>query len=440
MVQSPTLDGEWRFALHRDPTGSSSRRLVAHRRSGDEWVLDGVTELPVPEEVEVEQALSCPVESGGLDPDLPKWMDRSVFAVAIQRIALVSALAGEDLDHLHFTVTGWHRWNEEGDLMEYNLTVDLSFCPVWGCRESDDHGIEQWHRSPQSGRLVDAEGRKARSEEELAKVAIQKVCLDAKVRKIPEVDGSPDLAVDFPEQSEAKDALVEVTMHTDRKKREIRKASPKRRFKSLRRDWIIRCIDSRGVGSYDQADFLAVNQIPPMLADALRKVEHGGIDDFAHVADVCEQAIAQGWPQVHGATRSGPPVKVIQATSEPTEGPTGSVSVSVAPCVFNFRNVVDVSDFKSAIRACIDSKLVQDQWGDTEKDKWLVVILDDTEAATQLLGDAFAFEDHTPDFSNIRFPEIDEVWAVALDDGRITVLRFQGSGAQWKPYLRIPLA
>ena len=249
-----------------------------------------------------------------------------------------------------------------------------------------------------------------------------------------------DLTVHFPGGSDNRDALIEVTMHTDSGKRVLRKASQKQRFAGLLKDWEIRLVDSRGIGSYDEGSVLSLRKIPPMLVDALRQVEEDNVDYFGHIADVCEQAIADSWPP-SGETivETEGPLKVIEVVSKKAEGRVGSIWVSVAPLVFNFRNVVDMANLKLAIQACIDVKLAKDQWGNTEKEKWLVIILDDTEAANQLLGDAFSFEDHTPDFSDLRFHGLDEIWTVTFNDNTLTILRFIGSNAQWKHYPIIPI-
>lgn len=59
-------------------------------------------------------------------------------------------------------------------------------------------------------------------------------------------------------------------------------------------------------------------------------------------------------------------------------------------------------------------------------------MLDDSEAADQLVGDAFQFEDHTPDFSDLDMSRLDEVWGIALHDKKLTVLRFVRSNANWE--------
>ena len=64
---------------------------------------------------------------------------------------------------------------------------------------------------------------------------------------------------------------------------------------------------------------------------------------------------------------------------------------------------------------------------------WLVVVLDEGEAATQLRG-VTEFDDAILDFSDITFPGIDEVWVVAFDDGKLTVLRCTESGTRWRLY------
>ena len=151
-----------------------------------------------------------------------------------------------------------------------------------------------------SGRLVDRDGRQARSDEELAALAIQKTCTDASVRKIPEAGGSLDLAVDFPETSGSTNALVEVTMHTDSRKRALSNAAAKQQFKELRRDWTIRLLDSRFIGSYDAVDVLPVKKTPQMMVTALMQAEKDGLDESVGILEACEQAIGDNWPRELG--------------------------------------------------------------------------------------------------------------------------------------------
>ena len=442
IIQSSDVVGEWRFRLTNDTEpGSLPWRLQVYRRSGEEWIAGGEVELPALKGAESEPPPSPVTTSGVIDTEAQQWVNQAALAVTSQLSEHVSRLLGDHLDHWHCTFTTYHRWTEDADLMEYGIGIRGTLCPTWACGEQDDHGITEWCQSPHSGQLVDAEGRKARSDEEVAALAIQKVCADADVWKIPESDRSIDLAVDFPEPSDANDALVEVTMHTDTRKRELRRAEATKWSQALRQNWRICFLDSRGIGSYDDASVLLVKQIPPLLVDTLQQIEQNNVDDFTLIAEACEQAIADGWlwPS-ETTTETALPLQVLEVISDQPERSGGSIRVSVAPLTHNFRNVVDVSDLKSAIQACIDSKLSKDQWGDTKKKKWLVVVLDSTEAATQLLGDAFAFDDHTPDFSDIQFPGIDEVWTVALDDDKLTVLRFIDSHVQWKHYPNIPIA
>ena len=442
MLQSSDMDGEWRFRLTNDTeSGSFPWRLETYQRSGDEWKAGGEVGLPALKGVESDPLPSPATALGVTDTDAQQRINQTALAVVSQLSEHGSLLLGDDLDHWHCTFTTYHRWTEDADLLDYWIGIQVTLCPAWQCGEQDDHGIAEWYQSPHSGKLVDAEGRRARSDEELAALAIQKVCADAHVWKIPESDRSLDLAVDFPEPSDTDDALVEVTMHTDSRKRELRRAKATTRFRALRQDWQIRFLDSRGIGSYDDADVLSVKQIPPLLVDALRQIEQKNVDDSTHIAEACEQAIADRWLQPsETSTETALPLKVLEVSSDRPEGSAGSIRVSVAPLTSNFRNVVDVSDLKSAIQACTDSKLVKYQWGDTEKNKWLVIVLDSTEAAIQLLGDAFAFDDRTPDFSDIQFPGIDEVWTIVLDDDKLAVLRFIGSNTQWKHYEDIPIA
>ncbi len=388
----------------------------------------------------IEHASNPSVSSDAPDTDTIERINQAVLSHIYQLVAQGHDLLGEHLDHGHCNISSHHRWTEDAELLEYGISYDLMLCPPWVCGEQDDNGVAAWSKSPHSGRLTDRQGRKARSEEELATVAIQKVCTDAKVWNIPENDGSVDLAIRFAKSRASIDALIEVTMHTDSGKRMLGKASRRQRFGELLKNWDIGFMDRRGVGSYDNVNAFSLKKVPAMLVDTLRQAEENNVDDVGHIAQACEEAIAHSWPQSDEAMiESERPLMVIEVASKLAEGNSGSIWVSVAPLTFNFRNVVDMTDLKSAIQARIDAKLVKDQWGDTEKKKWLVVILDDTEAATQLLGDAFEFEDHTPDFSDLQFHGLDEVWAVTFNDNELTILRFIESSAQWQHYARIPV-
>lgn len=107
--------------------------------------------------------------------------------------------------------------------------------------------------------------------------------------------------------------------------------------------------------------------------------------------------------------------------------------MSVGSAVHQFSRVTDVSALVAAVQRGIDDKSAKGQWGDTVQPKWLVVVLDEGEAAMQLIG-ACELEDETLDFSEITFPGIDEVWVVAFDDGQITVLRCARSDPPWRLY------
>lgn len=409
--------------------------------SDQECTVLGMSKPPTEPGSTAEQTQSTSDIPVGMAERIPERVNEMALAAVSQLAAIGSNVLGGDWDHGHLTISTGYRWTEEADLLEYGIDIGLTHCPTWVCGQPDDGGTVGWHRAPHSGKLVDSECRGARSDEELAALAIRRTCTDARVRKIPDTEGSPDLAVDFPERSNANDAIVEVTMHTDGRKRALSRGAPKRQCKELRRDWDIRLIDSRFIGSYDAVDVLSLKRIARMMVNALIHVEREDIDETARIAEACEQAIADNWPpHLRSLVRNSAPLTVFEVTSQPSEGSAGSIRVSVAPLTFNLRNVVDVSDLKTAIQARIDTKLAKNQWGETEKEKWLAIVLDDTEAATQLQGDAFAFEDHAPDFSEIEFRGIDEVWVVAFNDSTLTILRFIGAGANWKHYARVPVA
>lgn len=335
---------------------------------------------------------------------------------------------GSDFDHWHLSHTYNQRWNEDGDLIDYGLDVGLAVCTKQRCLVAGDGGIAGWCQLPYTGVMLDAEGRPVRSDEAMAAAAIQGVLPECRVEKIPQGTGPTDLRVTFPDQSTA---LVEVTMHTDSGKRKLQKAKPRPQRGNLRFDWHIRILDARRKGWYGNDDDLDLRQLQPILLGALQRVESEGGDlgDQDLIRKACEQALAEQWHGPSGVPSDDrPPLAVLAVEHQPPQGSSGSVKVSAGPCTFNFRNVVDISDLKTALQDGIKRKLTKNQWGDTPHRRWLAVVLDDSEAATQLVGDAFKFEDHTPDFSDLARDGLDEVWAIALHDKRLTVLRLRSSG------------
>ena len=120
---------------------------------------------------------------------------------------------------------------------------------------------------------------------------------------------------------------------------------------------------------------------------------------------------------------------------EPADG-DGSVVLSVAPVTFNYTRAADTAGLIDAIQDRIAHKTDRDQWGDTADLKWLLIVLDDSKAADDLLR-AFEFDDHQHDFAGIALHGLDEVWAIAFDDGHLTVLSLDGSG--WEHHPAIPI-
>ena len=366
--------------------------------------------------------------SSGLPKQINEAASESVSAVLKGLLPRV----GPDFDHCHLALTGNHRWTDEGELIVYGVEINFTACTRQTCMKPNDGGIGEWLQLPNRANLIDTSGRLARSDEQIAAVAIQSLMPGCRVKKIPEENGSTDLLVTFSDQSTA---LVEVTMHTDSGKRRLQKAQPRPLRGDLRHDWHIRLLDARGKGWYGNDDDLDLRQLQPILLHAIHRVERDGsdLDDQDLIKRACENALAEHW---HGPStepaEERPPLAFVGAEHHPPLQGTGSIVVTVGPCTFTFRNVVDLTDLMAALQDCIDRKRSKNQWGNTPHKKWLAVVLDDSEAAAQLVGDAFQFEDHTPDFSGLDLAGLDEVWAIALHDKKLTVLRFMRSGDDWE--------
>lgn len=367
-----------------------------------------------------------------LSSDLP---DRINEAAAESISAVLERLLpgiGPDFDHCHLALTSSHRWTEEGELLVYGVEINVTACTRQTCQELDDGGVGEWLKLPVRAVVIDPSGRPVRSDEQMAAAAIQSLMPECRVEKIPESEGSTDLLVTFPDQRKA---LVEVTMHTDSGKRSLQKAKPKPLRGDLRHDWHIRLLDARGKGWYGHDDDLDLRQLQPILLEVFERVERDGsdLDDHDLIINACREAIAGHWhnPSTeHDDHR--PLLAVVSAEHCPPLQGAGTIAVTVGPCTSNFRNVVDVADLKSALQERIAHKLAKNQWGDTPHRKWLAVVLDESEAATQLVGDAFEFEDHTPDFSDLDLTGLDEVWAITLHDKKLVVLRFVRFSDNWQ--------
>lgn len=367
-----------------------------------------------------------------LDGDLPDQINEAASVSISTVLERLLPEVGPDYDHCHLALTSHHRWTEEGELIVYGVEINFTACTKQTCLKPDDGGVGEWLQLPDRKVLLDTSGQRVRSDEAMAAAAIQGLLPECRVEKIPEGDGSTDLLVTFPDH---RTALVEVTMHTDSGRRELQKAKPKPLRGDLRHDWHLRLLDARGKGWYGNDDELKVRELQPILLDAIQQVERDGSDlnDQDLIISACEEAITEQWHDPSTDPDSErPPIAVVGAEHYPSHRGTGSITVTVGPCTSNVRNVVDVTDLKSALQESIDRKLAKDQWSDTPHRRWLAVVLDDSEAATQLVGDAFQFGDHTPDFTDLNFTGLDEVWAITLHDKKLVVLRFMRSSDNWE--------
>ena len=108
----------------------------------------------------------------------------------------------------------------------------------------------------------------------------------------------------------------------------------------------------------------------------------------------------------------------------------GRLSVRVGTSTFNFRRVTETDDLIGAIQDSVQHKLKRNQWTTNDQLRWLVVVLDNGEPATQLAG---AFESRTAYRTSqpSSFPGIDEVWVIASDGDSVPVLRLIGDGTRW---------
>ena len=199
--------------------------------------------------------------------------------------------------------------------------------------------------------------------------------------------------------------------------------------------------DQRLLNDYDGENSFPVKKVGAILAAVLVDVEQEDceLDDLARIEERCEREIDGKWEWARNdLPDQQPPLSVSILRRNLSEDDRGSVHLSASTSVHHFSKVTAVSALVIAVQQCIDDKQAKDQWGDTANPKWLVVVLDEGEAATQLVG-VTEFDDKILDFSEIIFPEIDEVWAVAFDDGKITVLRCTRSDPPWRLYRNLPV-
>ena len=229
-------------------------------------------------------------------------------------------------------------------------------------------------------------------------------------------------------------------MHTDHAKRELLRVQKKYSCPVLGNEWHVIAYDSCLLAKYDGSNSFRVKDVEKTVAEVLARAEatEADLDNFDRIGELCEAEVARTWRWTrnnHLATHPPLTLRVIQRT--PTVEGLGGVYLWLAPVTHNVRQVVDVSDLTAAIQQSIDHKLGRNQWGDTTDQKWLVIVLDGGEPEHQLLN-TFELDEHQPDVGGLKFPGIDEVWAVAFEEGNLTVLRFIGSDTCWEYHHQIP--
>ncbi|WP_419923748.1 hypothetical protein [Candidatus Poriferisocius sp.] len=332
---------------------------------------------------------------------------------------------------------------EDGSLVGCEANWQITVCPPWECGEPDDGGIQSWSRWRHNKRLGGSQNIKVtprgqlRSDEELAAFSILALHPQAQIAKLPE-QGNPDFEVTLPDGQRA---LAEVTMHTDGDRRALVRSSELHPCPKLANVWHVVLVDNRFVENYRDGNAFSVRSVQKTLAAALARTEAEGsqLDDYRQVAKLCEDEINWAWQWERGSYQSiDPPLSVTVVHREPVDG-DGGVVLSTALVAFNFSQVVDAKGLVSAIQQETANKLDRNQWGDTTDWKWLLIVLDDSKAADDLLG-AFEFDDHQHDFTDIAFPGLEEVWAIAFEDGNLTILRFTNSVHECHQNLPVPAA
>lgn len=323
-------------------------------------------------------------------------------------------------------------------MIEYGAELDLVVCSGWECGAPADPGVSSWSRWVREHGFHIPAGPKLRSDEELAAAAVRTVIPQTQVEKLEETGPgrTADFAVRLPDGSRA---AVEATMHTDSGRRQVSAVPYRSRDAGLQHDWYVLAQDQRFLNDYDGKHSFRVNQVGEMLTAALLELERedGEPDDLARVAARCEQALDRQWRWARNELLSQqPPLSLTIRDRALNESDHGNVHLTVSTAVHHFSRVTDVSALTAAVQRCIDDKLAKNQWGDTADPKWLVVVLDGGEAAMQLLG-VIEFDDELLDFSAITFPGLDEVWAVAFEDGTITVLRCSNADLPWRLHRRL---
>ncbi|MCY4616422.1 MAG: hypothetical protein OXC71_08550 [Chloroflexi bacterium] len=378
------------------------------------------------------------VSAGVLDPRIPE----QVSAGALGRL---SALVREEpqiieaANHLHLSYVVGQRFTEEGALTEHSVSVELVVCPEWECGAPDDGGVFSWSQWARDNGLRPLKGGDVRSDEEMAAAAIRAVIPEANIKKRPhDIQRRADFGVLLPD---GRTADVEATMHTDGDRRAVGNARNRRAVPGLKDDWQLLVRDNRLLKDYSGDNAFSVNEVRKVLAEVLARVENEefGLADDARIEAICEQELDRQWRwPLNDVLESAPPLKVSILGREPAGAADGSLHITTATAVSHFSRVTDASAVVFAVQQSIDHKLERDQWDSTAASKWLVVVLDEGEAATQLRG-VTEFDDALLDFRGITFPGIDEVWAVAFADGRLTILRCTGPGSRWCLYRNLDI-
>ena len=368
-----------------------------------------------------------------LTPELKRGLCEVVVRVLRAQVEDIARAVGthDDIwDHAHLSYTRGDRWTQEGELTEFGLEVSVAVCPTGVCIQPEDGGIVP------SKRLVPPEndattGSSLRSDEDFARRVIEHCCSGARIEKLADrSERMPDFRVHLVDGSTVG---TEVTMHVDGERRALSKACQTLPHANLAHEWHVQLVDTRYVRSYASGNSFSVRAVTAVIAAELARIESAGVDvqDDACLTRRLESAIEVNWADALGPVpEAAPPLTVLHVSAAPPDAGIGNVTVQVGTSVHNFRRVTETRDMISATQTCIDHKLKRGQWTTRDEARWLVVVLDTGEPATQLAS-AFEYPDCRPDLGSITFPGIDEVWVTANDDDRVPVLRLFGCGTPW---------
>ncbi|MYC02431.1 MAG: hypothetical protein F4X58_10975 [Chloroflexi bacterium] len=364
---------------------------------------------------------------------LPRMVNESVmqFLLAAEEAAYQLY---DEWDHGHLFLQSTRRTSKDAEFVSYGLAVQFLLCPSWMCGAPDDGGISAWSRWL-SGRQFQTLGEASlRSDEQMAAAAIQSVTRAAQVEKLKEGHtGGADFLVTLPDQSRA---VAEVTMHTDPGRRRLNNVHGSKPNADLDHDWHLWIRDQRFPGDYGPEHAFPLKEVRELVTAALVRLEQGGadLDQIEDIEQFCEQEIDRQWQWSRGQQlEDTPPLGVTVAMRQPAPARTGRLDLKLSTAIHHFSQVTETAAVVAAVQECIDHKLAKNQWGDASEPKWLVVVLDEGEAATQLRG-VEEFEEEALDFSGVTFTGLDEVWAVAFDEGRFTVLRYGSGEPRWRLY------